>query len=70
MSVSLIQLNGQNNCITYENFENQLKSSLEKTCKDASVIVMNKFPVNVSPEVQTDLIVALCVEKIRAIILG
>ncbi len=63
MSINLIQLNGRSKFIDYDQFERQLKGSLERTCSDATLAMFNNFPVLTSPEIKTDLIISFCIKK-------
>jgi len=65
MSINIIQLNGFNSSIDYQKFENQTKNSLEKTCKEATITILNKFPVSTTPEINTDIVITLCIKKIQ-----
>ncbi len=61
MSINIIQLNGLNSSLNYENFEKDVKKSLEKNCNEATLTIFNNFPIDTTPEIQTDIVIALCI---------
>lgn len=64
MSINFITLNGQNSAVRYHEFEQQVRSCLGQTCNEATISLLNNFPVTTSPDVRTDMVVTFCIKKV------
>jgi hypothetical protein len=65
MSINFISLNGQNSAVRYQEFEQQLRSCLGETCNEATISLLNNFPVTTSPDVRTDMVMTFCIKKLN-----
>lgn len=50
MNLNFISINGTCNYLDYTEFENSVREGLKITCKEASIFLLNNFPVLLSTE--------------------
>lgn len=63
MAISIIQLNGQSELFDYRLFELQANELLIKTCREATLVLLNRFPVPTSSEINTDVVISFAIDK-------
>lgn len=64
MELSFSRINGTNRYLDYERFEQSIRTMLEPTCKKAEVIILNNFPVSVTPHGFIDFLLLLDIPKL------
>jgi len=64
MGINIITLNGHSPVINYIALEEQIKASLAKTCSEATICVLNNFPIATSSDVKTDIVISFCIKKL------
>lgn len=62
MNLNFIPVNGKCEYFDYDEFENSVKDTLHTTCKEATVILFNNFPVLLSTETTVDLILVVALK--------
>lgn len=63
MNLNFIPINGKSEHFDYESFELSIKESLQNTCKDATILLFNNFPVLLSTESSIDLILVVALKN-------
>ena len=63
MNLNFIPINGKSEHFDYESFELSIKESLQNTCKDATILLFNNFPVLLSTESSIDLILVVALTR-------
>lgn len=63
MELSFSKINGTNRHLDYEAFKQSVETQLEPTCKKAELIILNRFPVSVSPQSNIDFVILLNLPK-------
>src|SRR5690606_35308509 len=63
MELSFSKINGTNRHLDYDAFQQSVESQLEPTCREAELIILNKFPVSISPQLNIDFIILLNLPK-------
>lgn len=66
MSIEFTPINGKHPLIDYNQLENEILNSLQKTCSEAKVYIFNKFPVCLSPEVNIDIMLVIALKDISS----
>lgn len=62
MNLNFIPVNGKCEYFDYDEFERSVKDTLQTTCKEATVILFNNFPVLLSTETTVDLILVVALK--------
>lgn len=62
MNLNFIPVNGKCEYFDYDEFEKSVKETLQTTCKEATVILFNNFPVLLSTETTVDLILVVALK--------
>lgn len=62
MNLNFIPVNGKCEYFDYDEFESSVKDTLQTTCKEATVILFNNFPVLLSTETTVDLILVVALK--------
>ncbi|MEP6278725.1 MAG: hypothetical protein ABJ075_06795, partial [Nonlabens ulvanivorans] len=65
MELNFSKINGSNVHLDYDTLEASIRSKLQSTCKEAEIIVLNKFPVAVSAQATIDFIVLLKIPDVH-----
>ena len=63
MESKFSKINGTNADLNYDALKESIIEKLSATCKEAEVIILNKFPVSVSAQASVDFIVLLNITK-------
>lgn len=59
MELRVSKINGTNSHLDYEKLVNSLRSKLEPTCRQAELIILNRFPVAVTAQSSIDFIILI-----------
>jgi len=62
MNLNFIPVNGKCEYFDYDEFESSVRDTLQTTCKEATVILFNNFPVLLSTETTVDLILVVALK--------
>ena len=62
MNLNFIPVNGKSDYFDYDEFESSAREALQNTCKDATIILFNNFPVLLSTETTVDLILVIAIK--------
>ena len=65
MNLNFIPVNGKCEYFNYDEFESSVRTSLQNTCKEATVILFNNFPVLLSTETTVDLILVIALKDYK-----
>jgi hypothetical protein len=65
MNLNFIPVNGKCEYFNYDEFESSIRTSLQNTCKEATVILFNNFPVLLSTETTVDLILVIALKDYK-----
>ena len=65
MGINLFEVNGKHPQVDYELLKSSFIDQFSRTCKNASIYVMNRFPVLVSSDTDIDLILIVVVDEQR-----
>lgn len=63
MELNFSKINGTNLHLDYEAFEQSVRAKLDATCHKAEVIILNNFPVSVTPHGSIDFLILLDIPK-------
>lgn len=64
MGIKLIKLNGEHPKLDYERLKESFISMFKRTCSEASIYVLNRFPVLVASESDIDILLVIVVEDV------
>src|SRR5690606_11276594 len=62
MAINIFKLNGEFEKIDYVKLETSFKEQFGRTCSEASIYVLNKFPILVSSDTDIDFVLIVTIE--------
>ncbi|WP_017732745.1 UvrD-helicase domain-containing protein [Nafulsella turpanensis] len=62
MPIKVIKINGEHPKLDYKKLEDSFRQNFGRTCSEATIIIMNNFPVMVTSETDIDFIVIIAIE--------
>lgn len=62
MAINVFEINGKNPKVDYNQLKKSFENNFSRTCNDASIYVLNSFPVLVSSDTDIDLILIVAIE--------
>lgn len=65
MELKFISIGGQHKSLDYQDIENSLRKILGKTCKEATVIIINRFPILVTSGIPLDFILIISIRDFQ-----